>query len=275
MKFKNCIVTGDKCYKRWFVEELKARGIYPKQQSTDTSIKNSDYLNIVIQCVNNQYFSTDVKAVPGDFKIFHLPQDWKAAIEYVKEKELEVGKWYKLPLISDKFMFYFNGDFGNGVTYGFDKYSNWTESLSIHTDQVDSCVEVTNEEVEKELIKEAKKRYKEGDKIKEMYFGNDFTIDKFVFDYSYTHNLLRVKSTKGSFYGTLFYKGKWPDKLEEYSNESKYPSKNRNKVLTSDQQRVIVEKIKNEIFHGRDENEDTIRKMCFLDHFLDYLLNEK
>lgn len=84
--------------------------------------------------------------------------------KYVKEwfpdafkPELEVEKWYKYPIFSEKFIFHFNGNIDT-FQYGFDAIGDFSISLAIRNEEINQYFEITPQEVENALINEAKKR---------------------------------------------------------------------------------------------------------------------
>ena len=73
-----------------------------------------------------------------------LMQDWFPE-EF--EKKLEVGKVYKYPNFrGGKFMFKFNGEFGERITYGFDANGEWSNELGIRESEINDYQEDTIEE---------------------------------------------------------------------------------------------------------------------------------
>lgn len=101
-----------------------------------------------------------------------------------EENKLEVGKWYKKTTES---LIYCTGTEGNTIKgYGFDMHGNWRDNCAWGCNKKEFSP-ATNKEVEKALIKEAKKRgYKKnnfkclnsntlmgGDDIKPMWFKKE------------------------------------------------------------------------------------------------------
>ena len=85
-----------------------------------------------------------------------LMQDW---FPEAFEKQLEVGRVYKYPSFREgKFMFKFNGEFGEMITYGFDSNGKWCGTLSIHENLINNYEEATKEEWLEALKEEAKRR---------------------------------------------------------------------------------------------------------------------
>ena len=73
-----------------------------------------------------------------------LMQDW---FPEAFEKKLEVGKVYKYPNFrGGKFMFKFNGEFGERITYGFDANGEWSNELGIRESEINDYQEATKEE---------------------------------------------------------------------------------------------------------------------------------
>lgn len=94
--------------------------------------------------------------------------EWKnKIIEWfpdVFNKKLEIGKIYKHTNFREGgFMFKFKGEFGQGVTYGFNSNGEWRDNLGIWEDFIDQYEEATEEEWLESLMKEAKCRgFKKG-----------------------------------------------------------------------------------------------------------------
>ena len=112
----------------------------------------------------------------------------KIAVEYDKikemfpeafEKQLEVGKVYKYPSFrGGKFMFKFNGEFGERITYGFDANGKWSSELGIHEKRINNYQEATKEEWLIALKIEARKRgFKKG--VKYNYVDRPYLIKTF------------------------------------------------------------------------------------------------
>ena len=105
-----------------------------------------------------------------------LMQDW---FPEAFEKKLEVGKVYKYPSFrGGKFMFKFNGEFGERITYGFDANGKWSNELGIHEERINNYQEATKEEWLVALKNEARKRgFKKG--VKYNYVHNPYLIKIF------------------------------------------------------------------------------------------------
>ena len=105
-----------------------------------------------------------------------LMQDW---FPEAFEKQLEVGKVYKYPSFrGGKFMFKFNGEFGERITYGFDAYGEWNNELGIYEEQINDYQEATKEEWLEALKEEAKRRgFKKG--VKYNYVDKPYLIKTF------------------------------------------------------------------------------------------------
>ena len=105
-----------------------------------------------------------------------LMQDW---FPEAFEKQLEVGKVYKYPSIGGgKFMFKFNGEFGERITYGFDTNGKWCNELGIHEIIINYYEEATKEEWFEALKEEAKRRgFKKG--VKYNHVDNPYLIKTF------------------------------------------------------------------------------------------------
>ena len=105
-----------------------------------------------------------------------LMQEW-----YPEEfqKQLRVGRIYKYPnFMGGKFMFKFNGEFGERITYGFDSDGKWCDTLGIHEELINDYEEATKEEWLEALKEEAKRRgFKKG--VKYNYVNNPYLIKRF------------------------------------------------------------------------------------------------
>lgn len=106
-----------------------------------------------------------------------LMQDW---FPEAFEKQLEVGKVYKFPnFIGGKFMFKFNGEFGEMITYGFDANGEWCNYLGVWKNEVNLYEEATKEEWLEALKEEAIKRgFKKG--VKYNYVDKPYLIKTFI-----------------------------------------------------------------------------------------------
>ena len=102
-----------------------------------------------------------------------LMQDW---FPEAFEKQLEVGKVYKYPSLSEKFMFKFNG-FG-ADNYGFGTIGEWRNDLCVWKHKVNLYEEATKEEWLEALKNEARKRgFKKG--VKYNYVDKPYLIKTF------------------------------------------------------------------------------------------------
>ena len=102
-----------------------------------------------------------------------LMQDW---FPEAFEKQLEVGKVYKYPSLSEKFMFKFNRFGANN--YGFNTIGEWNNSLGVYKDEVNLYEEATKEEWLVALKEEAKRRgFKKG--VKYNYVDKPYLIKTF------------------------------------------------------------------------------------------------
>ena len=95
------------------------------------------------------------------------------------QKQLQVGKVYKYPSFRrGKFMFKFNGEFGDRITYGFDSDGKWCDTLGIHEERINDYQEATKEEWLEALKEEAKRRgFKKG--VKYNYVDKPYLIKMF------------------------------------------------------------------------------------------------
>lgn len=105
-----------------------------------------------------------------------LMQDW---FPEAFEKQLEVGRIYKFPNFrGGKFMFKFNGEFGERITYGFDANGEWCNELGIHKAHINDYKEATKEEWLVALKNEARKiGFKKG--VKYTYADKPYLIKIF------------------------------------------------------------------------------------------------
>ena len=105
-----------------------------------------------------------------------LMQDW---FPKAFEKQLEVGKVYKYPSLGGgKFMFKFNGEFGEMITYGFASNGEWGNELGIRESEINDYKEATKEEWLEALKEEARKRgFKKG--VKYNYVDKTYLIKTF------------------------------------------------------------------------------------------------
>ena len=114
------------------------------------------------------------------------------------ENKLEVGKVYKYPKRgAGKFMFKFNGKFGERITYGFNINGIWSNELGIYEYNIKYYEEATKEEWLEALKEEAKKRgfNNIGDlKIKNTYgyIRNGYHTINNDFYYDYISNTLNL-----------------------------------------------------------------------------------
>lgn len=115
-----------------------------------------------------------------------LMQDW---FPEAFEKQLEVGRIYKYPNFrGGKFMFKFNGEFGEMITYGFDANGKWCNELGIHKVHINDYKEATKEEWLEALKEEAKKRgFKKG--VKYNYADKPYLIKTFQDELYLCHSL--------------------------------------------------------------------------------------
>lgn len=128
---------------------LEACGIVVKKPKEESFvITKSQALEIHSFCmIHDEEFADEVKELfPSAF------------VE--EKKELVVEKWYKR-VDSQKFLFCFQGEFGNAedildISYGFSHNGTWSNELSIHINS--EFIEATSEEVKSALENEAVKR---------------------------------------------------------------------------------------------------------------------
>ena len=131
------------------------------------------------------------------------------------EAKLEVGKVYKYPKRgAGKFMFKFNGKFGERITYGFNINGIWSNELGIYEYNIKYYEEATKEEWLEALKEEAIKRgfNNIGDlKIKNTYGdirnGYHTIINDFYYDY--ISNTLQLDGA------IIFKDGIWAEIIEQ------------------------------------------------------------
>ncbi|GEM_PF-1245506 len=121
------------------------------------------------------------------------------------------NKWYKhLHPNTNKIALIFVSE--NGKSYGFGYDGLWTNSFA--TSLIDGFWSTpTNEEVEKALIEEAKRRYQKGDLLSKVH--EDFADDERFFEssnFSYQMNKLYFNSTvSGGYHYCIFKDGQWAE----------------------------------------------------------------
>ena len=129
------------------------------------------------------------------------------------ENKLEVGNVYKYPKRgAGKFMFKFNGKFGERITYGFNINGIWSNELGIYEYNIKSYEEATKEEWLEALKEEAIKRgFKNvGELSLKLVSGEMFKKGSFVtvnnkFRYFSVENRLNLDGVE------IFYNGKWAE----------------------------------------------------------------
>ena len=130
--------------------------------------------------------------------------------QFLKDKgitqQLEVGKWYKRPLGT---LICFTKCSGLIYGYGFDPQGDWINEGYAHGDLYKEWTEATHEEVEKALIKEAKKR-KLNKGYKRFKTSICSTYIKHHGDgFSFENNHLQYNGT------SVFNKGRWAEAPDE------------------------------------------------------------
>ena len=133
-----------------------------------------------------------------------LMQDW---FPEAFEKQLEVGKVYKYPSLSEKFMFKFNG-FG-ADNYGFTTIGEWSNNLGVWENEVNLYKEATKEEWFEALKEEAKRRgFKKG--VKYNYVDKPYLIKTFEDELYLCRSLDLVD---GGY--IILYDGVWAEVIKE------------------------------------------------------------
>jgi hypothetical protein len=141
----------------------------------------------------------------------------------VFETKLEIGKWYK-DLDNGKFLFCFQGGYGNsdthGLNYGFNSQNKFRETLGVH--KRDVYTPATDSEVLEALTNEAiKRRFKEGVCINDLYCGGTVFISGNKYDYEevpYTPYAgeMALRDSDGNI---LFVNGQWAEIIKTYTKE--------------------------------------------------------
>lgn len=137
-------------------------------------------------------------------------------LEFLKEEQepkFEVGKWYKGFIRKGIIAFCESNDIPKGFKgYGINDDGVWIESID-WLSNTDPIIEATKEEVEKALIKEAKRRgFKDGVKLKRSGINTEFDWDLKV-NGDKIHLTLFYCLDSGD--GFLFKDGKWAEIIEE------------------------------------------------------------
>jgi len=213
--FKNKLaIEGSFTLKKAFIEELISLGY---QKNIDSYSVEEDYIQ-VNQYGGNGMYSCHSNPIHGNHPnvtILKLPKDWDLALKLASEIESikpEVGKWYILTHNPNK-IFCCTSVNEIGVVYGYGfSDGQWVEKLD-HNGITCICNEeafkyarpATNEEVQKALIEEAKRRYSVPCNI---YYldGVEGTLRGYYLYYSSKSNTLYA--TGGS-YDIVFQNGKW------------------------------------------------------------------
>lgn len=211
---KSSIHNG-KEFKKVSIKELKQILAKEHLKSGDwiiakCSYSDCDYLvkvdeirdNVIMGCFsfapNNKWTKlSDYSGVFIKFKRYATPEE--IALLEPKQKELEVGKWYKHP--NNKYpnwLVYYGGNkkcygFRTSGVWDYDYKNEWFEYLNAYP-----MVEATPQEVESALIEEAKKRYK----------NLDFKNVK------YLHEINELWTSSEYFDIQLFANGKWAEVIE-------------------------------------------------------------
>lgn len=212
------VVVVDNNHGKWIVK-LTGNDIVRFEHSAsydlDLSILNDK------ECIERQN-----KIYGGSF-IRYATEEEKALLDD-KPKEFEVGKWYWLdtknvglpldgtPLVNC--LYFFNG---KKRTYGF----NYLGEFADYLHGMDKCDtynlirEATKEEVEQALIKEAKKRYKVGDKVRSLVAHSpEFNISEHKYMQFSEISDLWVRC--GDVNALVFRDGKWAEIVEPSFVES-------------------------------------------------------
>lgn len=159
---------------------------------------------------------------PGSISNFirYATEEEKALLE--PKKELEVGKWYFIEnkncqtRKTDALVFIKEFKGNDNTNYGFDSKGDWTNQFwADDLKNMGRIVEATPQEVEEALIKEAKRRYKVGDKLSEVY--DDFSEGNRIFNLNLRHQVglcdLWIDDVNG-YLSCIFKNGKWAEVIE-------------------------------------------------------------
>jgi len=140
--------------------------------------------------------------------------EWQTEIETEFPKlfpktKLEIGKWYKLEN-DNKFMFCFNGSFGNYTHYGFNSSGDWMPENRLGVHERDKYIPATDKEVKDALTTEAKIiGLKKGVKYHSFFFGTN-TIG----DSTLTNGWIDEENRFVMHGNCIFQKGKWATIVE-------------------------------------------------------------
>lgn len=130
--------------------------------------------------------------------------------------KLEVGRWYKYPEYEDWKLCITSID-GNEVGgYGVDLVGGWMKSgnWGVTEDELDKLIECTPQEIKESLEKEAKRRYKVGDKVECLVSR----MSSMITEPPYVSTGYSVKAGTdclASGYIYLFQNGNWAEVLEK------------------------------------------------------------
>lgn len=126
--------------------------------------------------------------------------DLKSKIEGLMKPELKKGEWYRVKRGS---AIQFNKS--EGIGYGINEIGTWVDNCRWMTNGGhDKWQKATPQEVEESLIKEANRRYKIGDKVKDVNGVEIVPNGSYVFEYGVLY------------YGgaTLMKKGRWAKAIQ-------------------------------------------------------------
>lgn len=193
--------------------------IFEIKNKTGNGVSYNRRYSFAEEKTNESYGGWDL-----DYFIRYATEEEKSLLE--DKPKLEVGKWYKayLPQYGGYVLAVFNGY--NNTSYGIhpDKDGEWFPCHNWFSDFNISQLEykeATKEEVEQALIKEAKNRYKVGDKLSKIiedHSGGNRIFSEYL-GLQKSDMTLWIDMDKG-YSSCIFYNGKWAEIVEPTFVES-------------------------------------------------------
>lgn len=207
----SCLSIGDKCIIIGFDESDNTYNCKPLSGSNSISQWHSEKDLQKIKPKNNMKLSKKQKEfIIEAYHSNDVRSGWKTKIKdnfpKLFESKLEVGKWYVGNLTSTTtYLVYFNGKFGDFVTYGFDSNGEWSDTCGFQENIKYRLA--TEEEVEEALIKEAEKRgFKKGVRYYDVNKKNRvINCDCGIFLYDHDINYMSFMG------GGIYDNGKWSE----------------------------------------------------------------
>lgn len=200
---------------------------------------------LIAEARKRGFKSNQIKMI-GDTLVIGVGDKWKVIFidgKWADVREVattvEVGKWYKNPMAENLFCPTSEVKDGHVSAFGFTgSGARWWSDDGKYEWCVLDVVEATHEEVEAELIAEAKRRYRDGDKVDRfagLYLGesNSMVIQMVDDSFMELDGSVWVKSDNG-FSICLFTDGKWATVITPASTlaediqalKDKYPNYN-------------------------------------------------